>query len=64
VRPHVTGIQAATVAHAALLDTWRAQFSPEEYAVLLDLFARQLENERERAPHDLTEALRREAARR
>lgn len=39
----VTGLQAALAGFVALLDAWRAQFSPEEFAVLLDLLARRLE---------------------
>lgn len=41
----VTGLQAAQVALAAILTAWRGQLSPREYAVLLDLLARQLEHE-------------------
>jgi hypothetical protein len=55
VSARVTGLQAALAAFAALLDCWRAQFSPHEYSVLLDLLARRLEHElerQERAPLD------------
>ncbi|MCL4291383.1 MAG: hypothetical protein KJ051_14085 [Thermoleophilia bacterium] len=45
----VTGLQAAQVALAALLAAWQRQLSPQEYAVLLDLLARQLEQEQQRA---------------
>jgi hypothetical protein len=38
--PHVTGVQAATQAVVALVAAWRVQFSPREYAVVLDLVAR------------------------
>src|SRR5215208_6704340 len=43
----VTGVQAATLAIARLLEAWREQFSAREYAVLLDLLARRLERERD-----------------
>jgi hypothetical protein len=45
VSARVTGVQAALAAFVALLDAWRAQFSPHEYAVLLDLLARRLTHE-------------------
>lgn len=61
----VTGVQAAFAALVALLDAWRTQFSPREYAVLLDLLARRLEHEREREQppleRELGDALDREA---
>ena len=44
----VTGTQAAVAAFVALLDAWRLQFSPREYAVLVDLLARRLDRELER----------------
>jgi hypothetical protein len=43
----VTGVQAAQVAFAALLEAWRQQMSPREYEVLLDLMRRRLERELE-----------------
>jgi len=43
----VTGVQAATLAIARLLEAWREQFSAREYAVLLDVLARRLERERD-----------------
>ncbi len=45
----VTGLQAAQVALAALLAAWQWQLSPREYAALLDLAARIIEREQERA---------------
>ena len=43
----VTGLQAAQVGLAALLEGWRSQFSAREFAVLIDLLARRLEAERD-----------------
>jgi hypothetical protein len=45
----VTGLQAALAALVAELERWRDQFGPREYAALLDVFGRWLEQERERA---------------
>jgi hypothetical protein len=36
----------ATLALARLLEGWRVQFSPREFAVLLDVLGRRLELER------------------
>ncbi len=44
----VTGLQAAHASLAAQLDLFAAQFSPREFAVLLDLLSRVLERERRR----------------
>ena len=44
------------VAHAgltALLERWREQFSPREYAVLLGLISRYLDSERDRTERAL-----------
>jgi hypothetical protein len=49
VSARVTGLQAALAGFAGQLDRWRDQFGPREYAVLLDLLARRLERELERA---------------
>jgi hypothetical protein len=43
-----TGLQSAHVGLIAALERWREQLSPREYAVLLDLFIRWAEAERER----------------
>jgi hypothetical protein len=43
----VTGLQAATLAVARLLEGWREQFSAREFAVLLDVLGRRLELERD-----------------
>jgi hypothetical protein len=43
-----SGIQVAQVALAAQLDAWRDQLTANEYAVLVDLHGRRLDNERER----------------
>jgi hypothetical protein len=42
---HVTGLQAAQVGLASLLENWRREFSPREFAVLVDLLMRLLERE-------------------
>lgn len=44
----VTGTQAAQVAIAQLVHGWRAQLSPREYAVLVDLLFRFIEEEHRR----------------
>ena len=44
----VTGLQVALRAFVVLLDGWREQFGPREYAVLLDLLVCVLEREVER----------------
>jgi hypothetical protein len=50
VREHrVTGVQAAIVALAVLLDGWAAQMCAREFAVILDLAARLIEARRDRA---------------
>ncbi len=54
----VTGLQAAQVSLSAQLHGYREQFTPREYAVLLDLLLRLFD--RERCRH--TRALRRWAA--
>jgi hypothetical protein len=46
---HVSGLQAAQVGLVRLLETWRQQFSPREFAVLLDLLVRWLEREAPRS---------------
>ena len=45
----VTGLQAAQVGVVRLLEGWRAQFGPREWAVLLELLTRWLEAERLKA---------------
>jgi hypothetical protein len=45
---HTTGLQVAHAGLSALLQRWRQQLSPAEYAVLLDLIWRWLEVERAR----------------
>jgi hypothetical protein len=45
----VSGLQTAQLGVVRLLEAWREQFSPREYAVLVDLLARWLEAERLRA---------------
>ena len=45
----ITAIQAAPVTLAALIAAWRSQLSPREYAALLDIAARIIEREQERA---------------
>jgi hypothetical protein len=45
-RHRTTGIQAAQVALAAQLDAWRDQLGADEYAVLVDLHGRRLDEER------------------
>jgi hypothetical protein len=47
-RQRTTGVQAAQVALAAQFDAWRDQLGADEYAVLVDLHGRRLDNERER----------------
>jgi hypothetical protein len=48
-RPNpVTGLQAAQLALASQLRAWAQQFSPREYATLLDLHRRWVEAECER----------------
>jgi hypothetical protein len=44
----VTGLQASHLGVIAALEAWRNQFSPREWAVLVDLLARWLEAERHR----------------
>jgi hypothetical protein len=51
-----TGLQAAQVAHSALLDAWRRQMSPREYATLLDLLGRRVDRERAGLPARLRRA--------
>jgi hypothetical protein len=41
----VSGLQTAQLGLVRLLEAWRWQFSPREYAVLLDLLARWIEAE-------------------
>jgi hypothetical protein len=43
-----TGLQVAHAGLAALLERWRQQLSPQEYATLIDLLGRWLEVERKR----------------
>jgi hypothetical protein len=42
----VSGLQTAQLGVVRLLEAWRGQFGPREYAVLLDLLARWIESER------------------
>jgi hypothetical protein len=42
----VSGLQTARLGLVRLLEAWRGQFSPREFAVLLDLLARWIETER------------------
>jgi hypothetical protein len=46
---HVSGLQAAQVGLVRLLETWRSQFSPREFATLVDLLVRWLEREAPRS---------------
>jgi hypothetical protein len=43
-----TGLQVAHVGLVALLERWREQLSPREYATVIELLSRYLEVERER----------------
>jgi hypothetical protein len=43
-----TGLQTAHLGLVSLLERWREQLSPREYAVLVDLVGRYLDVERER----------------
>jgi hypothetical protein len=45
----ISGLQATQAQFQAQLNACREQFGPREYAVVLDLLARQLERERRRA---------------
>ena len=42
---HVSGLQTAQLGLVRLLEAWRQQFSPREFATLLDLLVRWLERE-------------------
>jgi hypothetical protein len=44
-KPRTTGLQAAQVARVRLIKGWREQFTPREYATLLDLHGRWLQHE-------------------
>jgi hypothetical protein len=46
---HVSGLQAAQVGLVRLLESWRSQFSPREFATLVDLLVRWLEREAPRS---------------
>jgi hypothetical protein len=48
VSTRVTGLQATLVGFVALLEAWRQQLGPREFAVLLDLLVRRLQHELER----------------
>jgi hypothetical protein len=41
----VSGLQAAQVGVVSMIEAWRQQFGPREFAVLVDLLARWLERE-------------------